>query len=757
MMSIWKKNQLVSHLWSGRWVLACVAVMFPAACRADDAEVGMLKRWQGPERPVIGLVLSGGGARGAAHLGVLRVIEALRVPVDIVVGTSAGSIVGGAYATGMRLEDIEAEMRKLNTAELVHDRLRNEVPLERKADDAVNYVGPELGWRDGQLVLPRGAVAGVALEAVLRRLASRQRDQDFDRLPIRFRAIATDAGSAEMVVLDRGSLSTAMRASMAIPAVVNPVTWNGRLLVDGGVSRNLPVDVARAMGAQVVIAVDISTPLRSPKQLGSLLDMVDQMTRMLTASNLKRSLAELRDEDVLIQPDLGDLSSADFDHLEKAAAAGMAASWRAKEMLARYSMEPQAYGALVARRTQEPDAPLAGERLAAVEISGASRVSEDAVRAAITTQAGQHFDAERAEADMRRLFGRGDFEHVSYVLTQEPGKGQVLHTELSEKSWGPQYLRLGLGMSSDFEGNAFFSLFASHRWTWLNRLGGEWRNQVTLGHADRLLSEWFQPLSPAQRVFAAARVTLDRSPFDLYKDNVRLASYRRQREQLALELGAPLGEIAEARVGIVRGRVRMLTDTSVLPGSELLPQTDTGGVVMRLRWDSLDNLRFPRSGSLLDAEFYAARPSLGAEDSYRKLSVTAKAAAARGPHSLQLGVQISDKLGSGTLPDYELVSLGGFLQLSGYRTGQQVGSTMRFGRLVYNYRISGPGVLDGAYLGASLEAGRIGDVLKKSAGARTLYGGALYIAVDTPLGPVYLGYGHAGGNNQALYLFLGQP
>jgi NTE family protein len=679
------------------------------------------------------------------------------VPVDIVVGTSAGSIVGAAYATGMPLREIEVEMGGLSTATLFHDRVRDEVPLQRKTDDSTNYVGPEFGLRGGQLVLPRGAVSGVALEAVLRRLSSYQRDQDFDQLPIRFRAVATDVDNAQMVVLDHGSLSVAMRASMAIPAVLEPVDWQGRLLIDGGVSRNLPVDVARALGAQVIIAVDIGTPLRQRGEITSLLDMTDQMSRILTASNTARSLTELREDDVLIRPDLSAVAATDFDHLKAAAAAGESAARMAAPLLQRYSLDAPSHARYMARLDGPGGRERAGERIAAVEIAGVDRVREEVVRATLHSQPGQRFDPAVAEKDMQRLYGLGDFEHVSYVLSEEPGQGQVLHAQVAEKSWGPQYLRLGLGLSNDFKGDAYFSLLAAHRWTWLNRLGGEWRNEVTLGHTDRLVTEWHQPLSPAQRLFVAGHLLWERRPFDIYSDKVRFATYRRERKEVGLEAGLPLGQDAEARIGLMRGQAKLLADTSAVPGSELIPRADTGGLLLRLRWDSLDNLRFPRKGLLLDTQLYASHASLGAQDEYRKLSLTGKGAVANGPHSLQLGVQLSEKVGSGPLPAYEMASLGGFLQLSGYRTGQLVGTNMRFARLVYNYRIQGPGWLDGAYLGTSAEVGRIGDVLNRSSGTPTLYGSALYVAVDTPLGPIYFGYGRASDGNRAVYLFLGQP
>jgi len=283
-------------------------------------------------RPRIGLVLSGGGARGGAHLGVLKVLEEMHIPVDVIVGTSAGAIVGAAYASGMPLPQIEKEMGGLRTEMLFRDIDRRETPLRTKANDAINFIGPEVGLKGGAIELPKGVVAGVSIEAVLRQLTERQRDDDFDKLPIRFRAVATDLASSQMVVIDHGSLAVAVRASMAIPAVVDPVELDGRLLVDGGLARNLPVDVARSLGAEVVIAINIGTPLRKRDEITGILSVSDQISRILTNTNVDRSLAELGPRDLLITPDLGSVQTGDFDRLSEAAAAGENAARRAREV-----------------------------------------------------------------------------------------------------------------------------------------------------------------------------------------------------------------------------------------------------------------------------------------------------------------------------------------------------------------------------------------------------------------------------------------
>lgn len=709
------------------------------------------------ERPKVGLVLSGGGARGGAHIGVIKVLEELRVPVDIIVGTSAGSIVGSAYASGMPLAEIEQEMKALSTASLFRDASRDETPYRRKADDAINYLGPEMGLSSQGLALPKGAVAGVSLEAVLRKLTRRQVSTNFDRLPIRFRAVATDLVNSEMVVIDHGQLSLAARASMAVPGAVNPVEIDGRLLVDGGLKRNLPVDVARALGADVVIAINIGTPLLKREKITSLLTVTDQVLRILTEANVSQSIKEMTPRDVLITPDLKDITSADFDRLSEAAAQGEAAARAVTARLAPLGLSAPAYAALLQARALAPgDASL---KIDEVRVVGTRNVNPDVVLAAMDTQAGSTFDPERLDRDLKRVYSRGDFESVNYSLTDEPGTGRVLLAEVTEKSWGPNYLRVGLSLSSTLEGNAFFNLLASHRATWLNSLGAEWRNELQLGQVGALRSEWYQPLTTAQRVFVAPRFEAVDEPFDIYDEpgHLRLARFRRRAYELGLDVGVPFGTAGEARIGVVRGRLELADDTSFVPASFLNIDKQLGGVLGRVRVDKLDSLRFPRSGYAGELRVFASHTSFGASDSYTKAQLSLQGAVNSGPHALRAAVRAGGNLRSGPLPDYEILQLGGFLQLSGYQSGQLLGKEMRFGRLVYNYRLGTPGFLDGMHVGASLEFGRIGETVFGPDRAKLRRGNALYFALDTPIGPFYLGYGVGDGGHRTAYLFLGLP
>ncbi len=342
-------------------------------------------------RPRIGLVLSGGGARGAAHIGVLKVLEELRVPVDVIAGTSMGSIVGGSYASGQTVAAMTRDVANIKTEMLARDQPpRQEISIHLKQEDWLDYIGPQFGFRDGSLLLPKGAITGVALEAVLRDLALAKGDSNFDKLPIPFRAIATDVVSGQMTVLRSGDLATAMRASMSVPGAIAPVQIDGKMLVDGGLTRNLPVDVARAMGADVIIAVNLGTPLLKRDQITSALSVATQMLNILTEQNVQASLASLKPTDVLILPELGSFSAGDFDNMPSTIPIGEAAARKVADQLRRYSLPPQQYAAH--RQGQVRVVAEDTRRIDEIRVEGLSRVNEEVVIQSMETSAGAPLD-----------------------------------------------------------------------------------------------------------------------------------------------------------------------------------------------------------------------------------------------------------------------------------------------------------------------------------------------------------------------------
>ncbi|MCC6609796.1 MAG: patatin-like phospholipase family protein [Burkholderiales bacterium] len=726
---------------------AALAVLHDASAQATGAASAK------PSRPRVALVLSGGGARGAAHVGVLKVLDELRIPVDCVVGTSMGSVVGGAFATGSTVPEMESLVSSVGLRDvLVDEPPRREKPIRRKEDDRTNYMGPEIGVRDGQLWLQPGIVSGVGLEAVLRRAVKVKGFVDFDRLPVPFRAVATDIENGHMVVIRDGEVAHAMRASLAIPGVIAPAQLDGRMLVDGMVVRNLPVDVGRELCGDVVIAVDVGTPLMKRNELTSLLAVSQQMLSILTNQNVEESLAELTPSDILIRVALEGFTVADFDRMREIAAAGEQSARGYVAELARLSLPEREYAALRARQVVPP--PRDTRPIDQIRVTGLTRVNPEVVLGAMDTRPGEPPDPAMLDRDMQRIYGSGDFQHVDYRLIEEKGK-RVLAVEALEKSWGPNFLRFGLTLSSDFTTNSYFNLLGSYRATWLNSLGGEFRGDAQVGRTNRLAAEFYQPVFANRYLFVAPRFEIQRSPIDLFVGDQRVARYDVRYGRAGLDVGTQLTRYGELRAGILAGTLNAELDT----GPRLIAPRENvrqGAYTARLMFDQLDSLTFPRNGFGATANVFSSQSHLGADDQYTKWDADAVGAYSIGNHTLQLGAKAGGAVGS-ELPYYDQFSLGGFLQLSGLKSFQLYGGSVQFGRAAYLYRLSEGAIFQGSYLGLSLEAGRVTKPLVSSNDSGWQQGGALFVAADTPLGPVYLGYGIASGGNRSAYFLLGRP
>ena len=707
-----------------------------------------------PAQPRIGLVLSGGGARGAAHIGVLKVLEELRVPVHCIAGTSMGAVVGGAYASGTPPWKLEEIVRATDWDDLFSDRPpREEIWIRRKADDYKTLFAPEYGFKDWGLVLPKGLVSGISIESFLRKVtASAAGIDDFQKLPIPFRAVAADIETGQEVVLGRGNVARAMRASMAVPGVFAPVEIDGRLLVDGGIANNLPIDVARKLCADVIIAVNISTPPLKRDEITSALSVTAQLFNLLGKATVDRQLATLDADDVVIAPDLGDISSGSFERSAEAIASGEAAALAAAGSLKRYSLTPEAYAAL--RVKQLVEQPELG-KVDAIRFEGLSRTNPEVLRSLVHSAPDKPLSEDEIGSDLRRIYGRGDFESVDYRIVAEPD-GRVLEIRPQEKSWGPDYLRFGLGLVSDFRGDSIYTLMVSYRKTWLNRLGGEWLTELVVGTNSRLGTEFYQPLDERGTWFVAPSAGIGQNARSFYSGNDRVAKYLFNEGRAGLDAGFNLGTWGEARAGPVWRQVSTRVDI----GSPLLPNTDENASGLRGSFfvDQLDHAWLARRGFRLNASIYSAEKSMGSDHDYKKAEGEFTLAKSWGSHSFQASAAVGSDLGT-DLPGYETFTLGGPLRLSGYRIDQFSGSNMAFGRILYfNHAVKLPKILgSGVYIGGSLEAGQMRDQVNGEPDTGTLWSGSVFLAADSFLGPAYFGLGLAKGGRASVYLVLGVP
>jgi NTE family protein len=706
-------------------------------------------------RPKICLVLSGGGARGAAHIGVIKVLEELRVPIHCITGTSMGALVGAAYATGMNVREMDVITSRITTELLFKEQPpRRERSMRRQQDDLQPYVTPDIGYTQGNLVIAKGLVSGVQLETVLRELSKVKGFHRFDELPIQFRAVATDLVTGKPVVFDRGELANVMRASMAVPGAVAPAEFDGMMLVDGMLTENLPVETARRLGADVIIAVNVGSPLLTREQLIGIRGVVSQMLSILTEQNVQDSLAKLTSADILITPELAEYTTADFDKLAQIAPLGEAAARKVAARLASLALPPAEYAAL--RKQQQVEVAADVRPVDEIRFAPLRHVNPRTARAQMDTKTGQPIDQEVLDRDMRRLYGTGYFEHVKYNFLEEPGK-RVLVVDAVEKSWGLDYVKFGIGLVSDFKGDAYFNLIGTHRKTWLNRLGGEWRTEAQVGRTNALFTEFYQPITPEGQFFVAPHVGYERSTTDLYRGENRVASYDTTLLLAGMDVGALFGRYGEIRLGVVGGTRRPQLDTGpefLSPGASKVSE---GAGTLRLLFDRLDSVVFPRNGWRAGARVFKSDESLGADVNYTKWDTDGTYAHSFGNHTVNLSWKFGGKVGGDPLPRYDQFQWGGFLQQSGYATGQLFGEKLSFGRLMYYHRILKGTLFEGAYGGISLEAGKVSNPLVGDSPTGTLYSASIFAAIDTPIGPAYLGYGRAKDGNSSFYFFLGRP
>lgn len=736
-------------------ITVCMATVALLAAANLHAQTGETTASAGKgKKPKICLVLSGGGARGAAHVGVIKVLEEMRVPIHCITGTSMGALVGASYASGSSVSEMEEILHEINSELLFKDNPpREERPVRRKQEDYKPFFGPEFGATTG-IRLPKGIVTGVQLETVLRRLAKAKGYHQFDRLPIPFRAVATDLVTGKAVVFHDGELANVMRASMSVPGAVAPAEFGGMMLVDGMLTSNLPVEAARKMGADVIIAVNVGTPLLKREDLTSLLGVTSQMLSILTEQNVQASIASLKPSDILISPELNQYTTGDFNELPKIAPLGEAAARKVAERLAGLALPPAEYAEL--RRHQQVVAVPDLRPVDEIRFDTLRRVNPEYALAAFDTESGKPIDQQTLDRDMRRLYGTGHFEHVNYRILEEPSR-RVLAVDAVERSWGPDYLRFGLGLSTDFSGDAFFNLLASYRKTWINSLGAEWRTDFQIGRTTSLTSEFYQPLDESGRFFVSPQIKLERRSTSIYNGDTRLARYDFRTEEVGIDIGTQFRRYGEIRLGVVAGKVDPSLDTGpafLTPGG---PDINTGAYRLRMFFDRLDSAIFPRSGWSSTVKVYDSNTALGADAAYTKWELDANNAISFGNHTFNLAVKGGGKFGNNPLPVYDQFQWGGFMQMSGYKTGQLYGETLTFGRAMYYHRLSRQTLLEGAYGGFSIEAARIGNPLLPGSQDGWLNSIGLFIAADTPLGPTYLGYGHAADGNKSLYFYLGKP
>jgi NTE family protein len=745
------KNARKSALFAVFWLGVCAAS--PAQQATPSAEA---------TRPRIGLVLSGGGARGAAHIGVLKVLEENRVPVDAIAGTSMGAVVGGLYASGLSAKDIERVMTSVDWQDAFLDRPpRTDLNFRRKLEDQNFLVKFPLGLKGRKFRLPRGLVQGQKLTQILRGLTLPVAQiQRFDDLAIPFRAVATDIVTGDRVVLDRGDLTTAMRASLSAPGVFSPVDNDGRMLVDGGLSSNLPIDVAREMGVDILIVVDCGFPLLERGKLVSVATVSNQMLAILIRHNTAEQRKTLTATDVVIDPALGDFSSLDFTEHEKAMRIGEEAARGQAQRLANLSVPPEEFERILAARvSRRSDLP----QVKFLRVEKGSEKYASAIESLFGDQVGKTVNPEKLERRVGELYGQGNLEIFDYRLVQaepvpgtEPEYGLALTTR--RNSWGPNYLRFGLALQNDFEGNSSFNAAARGTLAEITKYGGEWLWDLQLGETPRVATEVYLPAGYRSRWFLAPHAEFQIRTLPLVDDDERiLAEYRVRTTTFGIDLGRELGNYGEIRVGAGRsfGAARVRIGDPLLPPTEF----DSHNLFGEFRYDTVDNVNFPRHGASFQLGWQGEREAGGDSRDADLLLFDQLYAHSWGRNTAILWTTAGTRLDSDVDVVRSYFSLGGFLNMSGVTPETLIGPHVAIARGIYYRQIGrgGQGFLNvPVYLGASLEFGNVWDARRDISIDSAKTNGSVFLGLDTLLGPVYFATGFDDGGGSAYYLFLGR-
>jgi NTE family protein len=741
---------MISAHW--RSFLGAVALLGPLSLTAT-AQVAPAPA---AARPKIGLVLAGGGAKGAAHIGVLEVLDELRIPIDCVAGTSMGALVGATYATGMRPAEIKERVLAIDWERTVGGQgRRDRMPIKRKLATLTYTIPLEVGMNRGGIRMPGGLIVTQEIEQFLRTLVAPFRyTRDFDDLPIPFRAVATDMVAGEVVVLEDGDLSEAMRASMALPGVFSPVNVEGKVLSDGGMMRNLPVDIGRQLCADVVIAVWMSSPPAEAGQLTSAISLLGRSIDVMINANERLQMESLTPNDIAIDVPMGDIGTSDFTRIPEAVELGRRAADSMRDELSRYSVAEAEYTSWIASlsREQAPET-----ELAEVRIVGTDRVNPAYVRAQLANAVpGAVLTPEAIAEDTERVYALGDFEGVDYSLTGPPG-ARVLDVMPKEKGWGPNFFRFDIGLATYEGGDMFAILRLDHDRTWMNSRGAQWHNALQIGRQAIISSDFYQPIDVRQRFFVQPILSSQEKIEDIYVDRDRVARYELRERYGQVDVGVNFGTTTQLRLGVRNGSHEAMVDTGVAALPELERTVDTS-YQLRAFFDTRNSVALPTRGAVLTSRYVNSAASLGGEFDYSLIEgMYAQAFGVRGDNSLTIAVGAADTL-SGELPVTELFTLGGIRTFPGLRPGELRGSSYWTLGARYSWQLVDISPLSGQALYAGLRA-QVGEMRKRFDGLEPeiMYGLSGSVGGRTPIGPFLFSLGYVDGGDWQVQFTIGRP
>ena len=712
-------------------------------------------------RPKVALVLSGGGARGFSHVGVIRELERLGVKIDIVAGTSMGAMVGGGYASGYSVEQMQDIILGVDWKEMFALRPdRDEINWRRRQDDFKGLGTQEIGLSKKGVLFPDSVVPAQHLEIFLRSITRHVSSvTDLSKLSIPFAAIATDLDTGEAVVMQKDvTLADAMRSSMSVPGAFSPFPYKNHVLVDGGLAQNLPVEQAKAMGADIIIAVNAGTPLGKSKDIHSVAGVMGQMIGILTERNVDHSKSLLTEKDILITTDLTGFNAGDFQKAEAIIEAGEKSAKKYEPQLKRLAVSQKAFEQWNLARQSAVQPPEA-RQVDSVQVQGLEVVNPKSVIKSADLDLTKPITEDQIAQASAKIWATDDFTLVPYTFEPGPNGTQTLVWRPQEKPWGYNTIRVGGKISTDFNQEHTFDFLVAHTMGWLNSWGGEWRNEAQIGKDSYFSTSFYQLLGAASPLFLMPEIRYESQRYDWYNGSSHaVATLKNKTLEGSLSLGLELGKASVFKAGVGYVSAQSKVSVGEIPGYNSMDD-EASFVEISWQYDTLDNVNFPTQGFYLDARarrYDQMENSADPEVSDFFVETIFPWDWGDGWVSI-----LSGKAGSSTIPGR--YPLGGLFNMSGAYYGRYSGSDMVLGRLQLSKRLQHTDVFGfPIYVGAGFEMGRVQeDVLPTYLSDKDLgvwkKAVSAYVAADSIFGPLYLAVGQTSDNDSAVYFFWGRP
>ena len=685
-------------------------------------------------RPRIGLALSGGGALGLAEIGVIQWMEENHIPVDSIAGTSMGGIIGAMYATGMSPAEIQKFAEKIDWDEaFLPEPVYTQLSYRRKQDRRDFLINAPLGLKHG-LNGPNGYNSGQGVGLLLDRIAFPESGvASFDDLPIPFRCVATDMLSGEGVVLHDGSLAQAVRASMAIPGVFTPVEINGRVLADGGMIQNIPVETVLAMNADAVVAVELQLPPGDREELDTLTGVLSRAVDVMITQNEHRSLALAK---VTVRIGMNGFSATDYSRVAELVALGRKSAAAQSSALLPYAIQDpaewQEYLAARAARIRGP-----ADKIETIEVIGADSDTDRRLQHRLSKALQGSLDLPKLDTQLTRIAGEGQFDRLGYEgFTQNGVPGLRITTH--EKSFGPPFVDLAVNV--DGSGVAAFDFSAGARVTFMDiaHRGGEWRNDLLFGSSNLAASEFYQPLWQS-RFFVAPYAFASKYARNSFTGLTRVAVFGDERAGGGFDIGYDSGRRSEFRIGyeIFDGKLSPLIGDAGLP----IVGGSTGEFRARYVWDGQDSPAVPRAGTRVVVTASRVLQSPGLAHPIGQLDVQTSNFVPVGPKtSLFFSISGGTTL-RGSAGPFQIFSLGGPFRLGAYLPYEFLGNHYAYSSLGFHrelYRL--PELVGGKiYWAGWYEAGTAFGTATSDPGPIAVRGTFnIGVIADTIVGPIAL-------------------